>query len=343
MERQDIRLAVPSKGRLSQDSLHFLAQCGLDVYRPNPRQYLATIPTLPGVNVIFQRPGDIAVGVQQGSLDFGMVGLDIVREKTYGSNAVLVLHDELGFGACTLNVATPDDLEDVSSIVELRRFAKRLALSEGHVLRVATKFPNLTAAFLDQHDIRPYRLIAAEGTLEIAPTIGYADVIVDLVSSGMTLRDNHLQPLTGGQILSSQCALVANRRALQTRPDVLDVARTFLEYFEAHLRATSCYTVVANVRGDSAESIAQQLFDQPALSGLQGPTISNVYPSNPGDTGWFAVHIVVKKRELKDAIAALRTVGGSGVIVTPVTYIFEEEPARFTAMLDALAITPETA
>lgn len=338
MERSDIRLALPSKGRLSEDTLEFLEACDLAVYRPNPRQYLATIPTLPGVTVVFQRPGDIAVGVQQGSLDFGIVGLDIISEKTFGRNGVLVLHDALGFGACTLNVATPDELENVSTVAELRDFATLLARDGDHVLRVATKFPKLTADFLDRHTIAPYKLITAEGTLEIAPTIGYADVIVDLVSSGITLRDNHLHPLEGGQILASQSALVANRHALESRPAILDIARTFLEYFEAYLRAKSCFTVVANVRGDSAESVAQKLFAQPALGGLQGPTISNVYPAHPTDINWFAVHIVVKKRELKDAIAALRAVGGSGVIVSPVTYIFEEEPARYTAMLAALEV-----
>ncbi|MCO5199010.1 MAG: ATP phosphoribosyltransferase [Anaerolineae bacterium] len=339
MERTDIRLALPSKGRLSEEALAFLEACGLAVYRPNPRQYIASIPTLPHVTAIFQRPGDIAVGVQQGSLDFGIVGLDIVREKTWGDDRAIVLHDELGFGACTLNVATPDELAGVSTVDELREFAARLSAENGTMLRVATKFPRLTADFLDRHAIRPYKLITAEGTLEIAPTIGYADVIVDLVSSGMTLRDNHLHPLQGGQILTSQSVLIANRHALHSRPYVLDTARTLLEYFEAHLRAKSCFTVVANVRGDSAESVADKLFDQPALGGLQGPTISNVYPSHNTATNWFAVHIVVKKNDLKDAIAALRAVGGSGVIVTPVTYIFEEEPARYTAMLAALEVT----
>jgi ATP phosphoribosyltransferase len=221
-------------------------------------------------------------------------------------------------------------------VADLKIFANQVHAATGRALRVATKFPNITTAFLDARDITPYELFSAEGTLEIAPAIGYADVISDLVSTGITLRDNHLHRLEDGEILRSQACLIANRGVLKSRPEVLAMARTLLEYIEAHLRAEDCYTVVANMRGDSAESVARDMFNQPELSGLQGPTISNVFPPGPTDTGWFAVHIVVKKPNLRSAISALRAVGGSGVIVSPVTYIFEEEPARYRAMLDAL-------
>ena len=101
---------------------------------------------------------------------------------------------------------------------------------------MATKFPNLTKRFLDQHNIH-HSLIAAEGTLETAPTIGYADIISDLVSSGQTLKDNRLRALPDGLIQPSQAALIATRKTLQTHPEVLEMARRLLEYIEAHLRA----------------------------------------------------------------------------------------------------------
>src|SRR5258706_11096099 len=97
--RTDIRLALPSKGRLEADSLDFLADCGLRVYKPNPRQYQATIPAIPGLSILFQRPGDIVVGVRTGSIDFGIAGLDVIEEKKGADSEILMLHDEVGFGA----------------------------------------------------------------------------------------------------------------------------------------------------------------------------------------------------------------------------------------------------
>lgn len=340
MTRTDIRLALPSKGILQEGALEFLAACGLKVFRPNPRQYVAKIPNLPDLTVLFQRPGDIVVGVRQGSLDFGITGLDVLREKENGEERkgappILVLHDALGFGPCTLNLAVPEE-SAVFTMQQLAEWADTLA-QNGRSLRIATKFPVLTGQFLEKYQIRPYKFIPVEGTLEIAPSIGYADLIADLVSSGITLRDNHLRPLSDGLILRSQACLVANRHALQTRPQVLAIARQLLEYIEAHLRALTSYMVTANVRGDSAEAIAGRMFHQTSLGGLQGPTIAHVVarPELQGEN-WFAINIVVRKDHLFSAIAELRAIGGSGVIVSPLTYIFEEEPERYQKMVEAL-------
>lgn len=339
MTRTDIRIALPSKGALADDSLALLAEAGLKVRRPNPRQYQAVIPALPGVTVIFQRPGDIVVGVRQGSIDFGITGLDIVAEKgsINGDQPLLLLHDALGYGHCALHLAVPEDVP-VYTLAALKQWAVELA-DNGRILRIATKFPQATAQFLAQHGIQPVKLINAEGTLEIAPAIGYADLIADLVSSGMTLRDNHLRTLDDGQILQSQAVLIANRTTLQTNPTVRAVARTLLEYIEAHLRAQGSYLVIANVRGDSPQTIVQHMAAHPAISGLQGPTIAPVIPPNSGDgESWFSVSIVIRKDNLVAAIAALRAIGGSGVIASPLTYIFEEEPERYKAMLAAISI-----
>ena len=328
MTRTDIRLSLPSKGRLGQASLDFLAEAGLRVDKPNPRQYVARIPALPDLTVLFQRAGDIVVSVRDGSVDFGITGLDLVAEKRGENGQVLVLHDALGFGHSTLTLAVPEDWP-VHSLDDLRAYAQRL----GRPLRVATKFPHLTGTFLDRHAI-PYRLIAAEGTLETAPAIGYADLISDLVSSGQTLRDNRLRPLPNGVIQPSQAVLIANRQALQTRPEVLAMARRLLEYIEAHLRAQENLLVIANIRGESPEAIVERIFSRPTIGGLQGPTISPVYVRE--GSPWYAVTIVVRRDQLPNAIADLRAIGGSGIIVTPVTYIFEEEPPRYKAMLEAL-------
>jgi ATP phosphoribosyltransferase len=330
---QTIRLSLPSKGRLASNALEFLSAAGLRVFKPNPRQYQANIPALPDLGVIFQRPGDIVVSVRQGSVDFGITGLDVIQEKRgdVQRGDILILHDALGFGYCSLTLAVPESWEDVTDIPSLKEFAGK----PDHPLRVATKFPTLTTRFLSQHDI-PHTLIAAEGTLETAPTIGYADIISDLVSSGQTLRDNRLRALPDGVIQPSQAALIANREALQRYPEVLEMARRLLEYIEAHLRAEDNLLVIANMRGENPEAIAQKIFTQTDVGGLQGPTISPVIVRD-GGPNWYSVTVVVRRDHLPQAITELRFIGGSGIIVSPVTYIFEEEPPRYKAMLDALS------
>ena len=330
MTQPNIRLSLPSKGRLQDDSLDFLAECGLSVQKLNPRQYQAKMPALPELTVLFQRPGDIVVSVRDGSVDFGITGIDVLEEKRGANGDILVLHDALGFGHCSLMLAAPEAWNDVTSVESLMNFAKSL----GHPLRVATKFPVLTERFLNQQKI-PHTLIAAEGTLETAPTIGYADIISDLVSSGQTLQDNRLRALSDGLIQSSQAALIANRKSLQTNPDALEMARRLLEYIEAHLRAEENLLVIANMRGSSPEAIASKLFTQTSVGGLQGPTISPIV-TRKSNQGWYSVTVVVRRDHLPQAISELRGIGGSGIIVSPVTYIFEEEPPRYTAMLAAL-------
>ncbi len=329
---QTIRLSLPSKGRLESSALEFLSAAGLRVLKPNPRQYQASLPALPELGVIFQRPGDIVVSVRQSSVDFGVTGLDVIEEKRGDAERgdILILHDALGFGHCALTLAIPEAWKTVNDIPSLKKFAGTL----DHPLRVATKFPNLTRRFLDQHDIA-HILIAAEGTLETAPTIGYADVISDLVSSGQTLKDNRLRALPDGVIQPSQAALIANRKALQTHTKVLEMARRLLEYIEAHLRAKENLLVIANMRGESPEAIAQKIFTQTDVGGLQGPTISPVIVRD-GGPHWYSVSVVVRRDRLPQAITELRLIGGSGIIVSPITYIFEEEPPRYKAMLAAL-------
>lgn len=319
MTRSDIRLALPSKGRLEQAALEFFAAAGLRVDKPNPRQYFARLPALPNLTVLFQRPGDIVVSVRDGSVDFGLSGLDVIEERRGENGAVLVVHEALGFGQCALALAVPEEWP-AHSLQELAAYAAARG-----PLRVATKYPALTHRFLTQHGVA-HTVVDAEGTLEVAPVIGYADAIVDLVSSGQTLHDNRLRALADGVVLRSQAALIANRAALRARPEVLGVAHQLLEYLEAHLRAEENYLVIANMRGEAPGAIAQALFDHPDLGGLQGPTLAEVH-TRTGEL-WHSVTIVVHKDRVIPAVRALRSVGGSGVIVTPVTYIFEEEPVR---------------
>ena len=325
-----VRIALPSKGLLAEGSRLLLADVGLPIYNPNPRQYIATIPLLPGIEVIFQRPGDIVISVRDGSVDFGITGRDIYLEKKDTNGKILELHNQLGFGQCTLNVIIPEDWVEINSMEDLQRLQRSL----GRPLKVATKFPNLAQKFFSSEIEIPIKVIRAEGALEIAPTVGYADLIVDLVSTGTTLRDNRLRNLPGGKILDAEACLIANRERLKNNSDTLKIATQLLEMIGAHLRGNQNLAVFANVRANSTEEISKKIFQQKVIGGLQGPTVSPIITRD--SSTFFAIHIVVRKDELHKAIGELREIGGSGVVVSPVNYIFEEEPQEIIDMMTAL-------
>ena len=263
-------------------------------------------------------------------MDFGITGGDVLAEKRGPNGSIMIIHPALGFGQCTLNVIVPEAWDQVNKMADL------VTLQAGwdRPLRVATKFPLQAESFFRQNRLESVEFISAEGTLEIAPLIGYADLITDLVSTGTTLRDNRLKRLEDGQILASQGCLIANRACLRNNPTALGIARTLLEFIVAHLRAKENVSIFANMRGDSPEIIAERMFGQQVIRGLQGPTMSPVI-THQGEK-WYAAHLVVRKDQLAQAISELRNVGGSGVVVSPVSYIFEEEPPRYKAMLSAL-------
>lgn len=333
-QRTEVRLALPSKGRMEAEPLDLLHQCGLSVKKVNPRQYIAQIGEIPDLEVWFQRSADVVRKVRDGDVDLGIVGFDTVVEYRGPTTDVVIVHDALGYGHCRLAVAVPEEWSHVNSMADLAAAAQ--TRSHKRPLRVVSKYERQTTAFFEQHAVQPYRLLHADGALEAAPQMGSADFIVDLVSSGVTLRENRLKEIEEGELLQSQAVFIGNRAALTQRPEVLAVAREMMERFEAHLRAVDHYTIIANIRGDSPEEVAQKLFNQPSLGGLQGPTISRVYLRNPADTGWYAITIVVRKSGLHGVVEQLRAIGGSGVLVLPVTYIFEEEPTRWRDLLETL-------
>jgi ATP phosphoribosyltransferase len=289
---------------------------GLPIYNPNPRQYIATIPLLPGIEVIFQRPGDIVISVRDGSVDFGITGRDIYLEKKDSNGKILELHSHLGFGKCTLNVIIPEDWLEINSLADLQQMQRSIE----RPLKVATKFPNLAEDFFSSETDIPIKVIQAEGALEIAPTVGYADLIVDLVSTGTTLRDNRLKNLPGGKIIDAQACLIANRERLNNYSDTLTMATQLLEMIGAHLRGKHNLAVFANVRASSIEEISNKIFQKKVIGGLQGPTVSPVLTRE--SITYFAIHVVVRKDEIHKAIGELREIGGSGVVVSPVNYIF---------------------
>jgi ATP phosphoribosyltransferase len=327
---ETLRVALPSKG-MEDDTLEFLKACGLRVNRTNPRQYRATIPGLKGVQVLFQRASDIFAKVDEGSVDLGVTGYDLVREQQYEDDNVAVLMNALGFGQCALVVAVPEGWIDAASMVDLAQISADLR-ARGRELRVATKYPNLTRQFLYDHGINYFRLVESSGALEAAPQLGYADLIVDLTSSGVTLRENRLKMVAGGQIVASQACLIGNRRALQASAEKLELTRAMLELMEAQLRSRDFYSMTANIQADSAEAVARRVTAHPEVAGLRGPTIAPVYPKAGADEGWFAVTVVVDSKLLISAVDALRRSGASDITVLGVRYVFDSKSWSFEAL-----------
>ncbi|XP_047337363.1 ATP phosphoribosyltransferase 2, chloroplastic-like [Impatiens glandulifera] len=338
-ERNEIRLGLPSKGRMASDTLDLLKDCQLSVRQVNPRQYVAQIPQLANMEVWFQRPKDIVRKLVSGDLDLGVVGLDTVYEYGQENEDLILVHDALDYGDCRLSLAIPKYgiFENINSLKELAEMPQWTAEKP---LRVATGFTYMGPKFLKESGLKHVTFSTADGALEAAPAMGIADAIVDLVSSGTTLRENDLKEIEGGIIVQSQAVLVASRKSLVQRKGVLDAVHEILERLEAHLKAEGQFTVVANMRGSSAEEVAERILSQTSLSGLQGPTISPVFCKRNGKVSadYYAIVICVPKKSLYQSVQQLRAIGGSGVLVSPLTYIFDEETPRWRELLTNLGL-----
>ena len=142
-----------------------------------------------------------------------------------------------------------------------------------------------------------------------------------------------------GKILDAEACLIANRKRLSTNTQVLETASLLLEMFGAHLNGKQNLAIFANVRAQSEEEISTKIFNQEVIGGLEGPTISRILTRS--QESFFAIHIVVRKDKLHKAISELRKIGGSGVVVSPVNFIFEEQPKEILNMLGALEIPNE--
>lgn len=330
-----LTLALPSKGAIAEPTYTFLKDCGLKVSKPNPRQYVGSLSTMPHVDVLFQRVKDVAYKIADGTAHVGITGMDVVKE--YPSDQLIVIHDQLQYGHCKLVVAVPEAWVDVHNMTDLADIAIDFREQKQRNLRIATTYTHLARQFLHHWGIHHFTLVKAEGAIEAAPTIGYADVVIDLTQTGTTLRENHLKTLPDGVIIESQACLIANRDAIRNHPQRLGILQTLLEYIDATLQGTRHYQVTLNIQGDSAESVATLVADNPLTRGLLGPTIAPVYQFNgDGNGSWHTVTITISHKNLLKAVDYLRSIGGTHVIVVPVRYVFMETSPTFDKLMDLL-------
>ena len=331
--KPSLRLLLPSDGDLHQPTLDFLKGCGLSVSRPNARRYTASIPAIPGVEVLFQRTADITAKVEEGSAELGITGMDRLLEYREDVRLAAVLMENLGFGRCDLVLAVPDVWLDVTSLADLADLALEFR-QEGKQLRIATKYPRLLSAFLYDRGINYFTLAPASGTLEAAPIAGYADLIADLSATGTTMRENRLKTLEDGTILTSQACLLANAELLAHSPDALELVRGLTEMMEAHMRAEPYFRLTANVQGSSADEVSGMILARPTLAGLRGPTVARVY--NVEEKGWFSVSLLVKKDRLLEAVYHLRECGAVDVSASQLGYLFDDHSHAYETLFGVL-------
>jgi ATP phosphoribosyltransferase len=320
-----LRIAIPSKGALEKSTTELLAAAGLKISRPNDRQYIAKIPSLPEIEVIFQRASDIVTKVQEGSVDLGITGYDIVAEESIGYDHIINIYPELGFGRCELVLAVPDSWIDVVSMADLADLTIDFRQQKQRNLRIVTKYPNLTREWLQKHQIVHFSLVEANGALEAAPKMGYADMIADVSSTGTTLRENRLRQISGAPMLKSQACLIANKNLLQADLRKQEITRVVLDSIEAHLEAKEFTSITANIQGESADILGEKLLASSVseLVGMRGPTVAKVYSRQ--DANWYAVTIVVSQRQWREAVSHLRQFGGTDITVFAPNYIFGAE------------------
>jgi ATP phosphoribosyltransferase len=280
-----LRIAIPNKGRLSEQALELLETAGL---KPEFRADRALVARLgDSFQAIFVRAQDIPEFVADGAAEFGITGSDLVEEAHRGEITELL---DLGFGKCRLVVAARDE----SSLKTPGDLAPGT--------RVATSFPGIARRYFQELGVE-IQVVPVSGAAEIAPHLGVADIIVDLTSTGSTLRVNGLREI--GTILHSSARIIANEGAL----DVEETHRSATELtnaVESVLRASRKRYLMANVPRAKLDEVRR------VLPGISGPTIVDVLDQGT----WVAAHAVVEADQVYQTITRLKELGAEGILVT---------------------------
>lgn len=207
-------LAVPSKGRLMEQTIDVFAKAGLALRKTgNERGYRGEIAGLDSVEVAFISASEIAWYLKSGRAHMGVTGEDLIREQISDADDRVTFLKALGFGHANVVVAVPDYWIDVRTMADLDEIAATFRREHGRWFRVATKYVNTTRRFFMEKGAIDYRIVESLGATEGAPAAGTADLIVDITSTGATLAANGLRILDDGVILKSEANLIASKVA----------------------------------------------------------------------------------------------------------------------------------
>ena len=281
-EKVKLRIAIQKSGRLYEESVKLLNECGIEMR--NVKDRLKTESDTFPMEVFFLRDDDIPQYVEDGVADIGIVGENVLFEKNKQADVV----EKLGFGKCRLSIAVQrsQTYEGVQSL-------------DGK--RIATSYPYLVTEFLKKNQIEA-EIHEISGSVEIAPGIGLADVVVDLVSSGSTLLMNGLKEVE--TILQSQAVLIKNKKLSNEQQLLLD---KLLFRIKAVKKAKRNKYVLMNAPNDKLQKIIA------LLPGMKSPTVLPL-----AETGWSSVHSVLSEDEFWEKIEQLKAAGAEGILVIPI-------------------------
>jgi ATP phosphoribosyltransferase len=274
-----IRIAIQSKGRLSEDSLALMREAGIKIDELK-RKFLARAVDFP-LEVLYLRDDDIPGVVESGSADLGIVGLNEVAET--GADVEIVR--KMGFGACRLSLAIPKDQEYTGP-----------KFFEGK--RIATSYPNVLAEWLSKNGVKA-DIRKIMGSVEISPAAGIADAIFDIVSSGGTLVSNGLKEVD--TVLFSEAVLIARKGLEADKQAILD---KMLFRFDAVMESGGKKYILMNIPTDKVSEAVK------ILPAMRSPTVMPLAAE-----GWCSLHSVVLERELWDKIERLKALGAEGILV----------------------------
>ena len=282
VQSDKIRIAIQKSGRLYEDSVKLLKECGIDLR--NVKDRLKTESDNFPLEVFFLRDDDIPQYVEDGVADIGIVGGNVLFEK----NKKAAIVEELGFGKCRLSIAVPRS-QPYEGIASLKG------------KRIATSYPFLVKSYLKQHNVEA-DIHEISGSVEIAPGIGLADVVADLVSSGSTLFMNGLKEVE--TILESQAVLIKNNGLVQSQLDLLD---KLLFRMRAVKKAKRNKYILLNAPNENIKEIIA------LLPGMKSPTVLPL-----AESGWSSVHSVLDEDAFWDKIEQLKAAGAQGILVIPI-------------------------
>jgi len=317
-------IAVPSKGRLQENTEAFFGRAGLILVKPRgARDYRGAIADLSGVEVAYLSAGEIADALAQGSIHLGITGEDLLREQVPDMAKRVAVIEGLGFGFANVVVAVPQAWIDVRSMADLDDVATAFRLRHDRKMRVATKYVNLTRDFFSGLGIVDYRIVESSGATEGAPAAGSAELIVDITTTGATLAANGLKIVEDGTILRSQASLVAARGGDWSESH-RETARKMLDRIAAQARARAYREVRTRFPGCNDALLAQAKERFGVVAPFGGPTSSGMLTLHcpPGTVYGLA--------------AFMRDHGAQSIIVAEIEYVFATENPLYARLVAAL-------
>jgi ATP phosphoribosyltransferase len=232
----NVTLAIPSKGRLMEQTADMFARAGLEIRKTGEaRGYRGEIAGLNGIDIIFTSSSEIAENLKAGRVHMGVTGEDLIRESMSDADTRVQFLNKLGFGFADVVIAVPDCWLDVTQVEDLERMARIFRQNHKRLPRVATKYINMTRRFFAQSGFSAYRIIESLGATEGAPAAGTAEMIVDITTTGATLKANGLRILEDGVMLRSEANLIASNAAAWTNDQ-----RRARDHLQAALSRKTC-------------------------------------------------------------------------------------------------------